>query len=82
MNSLYQQLGGQTGQQMNFKQMLNAVRSAQNPNAVMQMLVQQNPQMQQVMQVVQQNGGDPRAAFYNLARQKGVDPEQILSMLK
>ena len=46
------------------------------------MALMQGPQYQQAMNLIQQAGGDARAAFYNLARQKGVDPEQILSMLK
>lgn len=48
-----------------------------NPMALMQ-----GPQYQQAMQLIQQSGGDAKAAFYNLARQKGVDPDQLLSMLK
>lgn len=48
-----------------------------NPMALMQ-----GPQYQQAMNLIQQAGGDARAAFYNLARQKGVDPDQLLSMLK
>lgn len=79
MNSLYQQLNRPN---QSVKQMMDMVRSAKNPGAVMQMLVNNNPQMAQVMQVVQQNGGDPKTAFYNLAKQRGVDPEQILSMLR
>ena len=48
-----------------------------NPMALMQ-----GPQYQQAMQLIQQSGGDARAAFYDLARQKGIDPDQLLSMLR
>lgn len=41
-----------------------------------------NPNYQQAQQLIQQNGGDAKAAFYNLAQQMGVDPEQILSQLR
>lgn len=41
-----------------------------------------NPQMAEVIQLVQSMGGDPKAAFYKLAAQKGVDPNSILSMLR
>lgn len=57
-------------------------------NPILEMLNQrQNPQqnktpMQQAMEYVQQNGGDPRIAFYKLAKEKGIDPNYILSMLK
>ena len=68
-------------QQLNspaISQIQQAVQLAKgNPMALMQ-----GPQYQQAMNLIQQAGGDARAAFYSLARQKGVDPEQILSMLK
>ena len=57
------------------------VKAAQNPQAAIGQLTQSNPQMQQVMQYVHQNGGDARAAFYALAKQKGVDPNQIISQV-
>ena len=41
-----------------------------------------NPQMKQVMQYIQENGGDPKAAFYKMAKEKGIDPEQILRQLR
>ena len=46
-------------------------------NNVNQMIMN-NPQMKQVMDYVNANGGDPKAAFYKLAKEKGVDPEEIL----
>lgn len=64
------------------KQMMNMVRSAGNPQAMLQSMAQNNPQMKQVMDIVGQSGGDPKTAFYRMAEEKGVDPEQILSMLK
>lgn len=45
-------------------------------------MAETNPQMQQVMQIVRQNGGDAKAAFYNLARQRGVDPNVVLQQLQ
>ena len=64
------------------KQMMNMVQSAGNPQAMLQSMVQNNPQMKQVMEIVNQSGGDPKAAFYNMVEEKGVDPEQVLSMLR
>lgn len=82
MNSLYQQLSGQSSQMNSLKQMLNMVRTSRDPNMVMQQLINSSPQMRQVMDVVRQNGGDPKTAFYNVAKQRGVNPEDILNMLK
>jgi len=31
-----------------------------------------NPQMQQVLQYIQQQGGDPQVAFNNYVRQNGI----------
>lgn len=61
---------------------MNNVRFAQNPRLALQNLVQSNPQMQNVMNIINQNGGDPKTAFYNLARQKGIDPNEVLDLLK
>ena len=58
------------------------VKAAKNPQAMMQMMAQQNPKMQQVMNFVQQNGGDAKTAFYKLAEQQGVNPNDVLNMLK
>lgn len=64
------------------KQMMNMVRSAGNPQMMLQSMAQNNPQLKQVMDIIQQSGGDPKAAFYKMAQEKGIDPDQILSMLK
>ena len=61
------------------KQAMNMAQAAANPNAMVQRLLSQNPQVQQL---IQQAGGDPKKAFYTLAQQMGVDPEQILAQLK
>lgn len=64
------------------KQMMNMVRSAGNPQAMLQSIAQNNPQMKQVMDIVNQSGGDPKAAFYKMAEEKGINPDQVLSMLR
>ena len=61
------------------KQAMSMAQAAANPNAMVQRLLSQNPQVQQL---IQQAGGDPKKAFYTLAQQMGVDPEQILSQLR
>ena len=64
------------------KQMMNMVKSAGNPQAMLQSMAQSNPQMKQVLNFIGQSGGDPKTAFYKMAEEKGVDPEEILSMLR
>lgn len=75
-------LAGLAQQIQPIKNMMQAVRSAGNPQAMFNQMMQNNPQYKQAMQIIQQNGNDPKAAFYALAQQKGIDPEQVISMLK
>lgn len=39
-------------------------------------------QLQNVVNYIKQNGGDAKSAYYNMAAQKGVDPNSILKFLK
>ena len=39
---------------------------------------QNNPQMKQVFDYIQQNGGNAEQALYNIARQKGADPNDAI----
>lgn len=60
----------------------NQIRNSPNPNQAMQQLLNNNPQYQGIMEYISQNGGDAKSAFYNLAAQRGVDPNSILSQLR
>lgn len=64
------------------KQMMNLVKSARNPQMMLNQMMQSNPQMKQVMDIVKQNGGDAKKAFYQMAQQKGVNPDEVLNMLR
>ena len=64
------------------RQMMNAVRMAQNPQAALNQLIMNNPQMKQVMDIVQKHGGDPMKAFRAEAEARGMDPDEILNMLR
>lgn len=84
MNPILQALGNQQGNpQLNqIRQMMNTIKSARNPQAMMNQMIQSNPQMRNVMNFVNQNGGDAKKAFYALAQQRGINPDDILGMLK
>ena len=43
--------------------------------------INNNPQIKQVMDYIRQNGNDPKQAFYNLAKEKGVDPNEVLKQV-
>ena len=61
---------------------MGMVSSGGRQGKLAQFALQKHPAYQQVMQTVQEYGGDARAAFYAEAQKRGVDPEQILSMLR
>lgn len=63
------------------KNAMSAVRAAGNPQAMIQMMAQQNPQVQQAISYMNENGGG-QAAFFKLAKEKGVDPNEILNALR
>lgn len=56
------------------KNMMNMFRG--NPMA----LVQQNPQIAQIMQMCQ--GQNPQQLFYSLCSQRGINPNAILNELR
>lgn len=65
------------------KNAIGMIKAAKDPQAfVQQMMSQNNPGMQQAMQYVQEHGGDPKAAFEALSKEKGIDPEEIKKMLQ
>ena len=45
-------------------------------------IMQTNPALGQVMDIVKQYGGDANKAFYAVAEQNGINPQDILNMLK
>lgn len=64
------------------KQMMGMVGNSQNPSAMFSQMMMNNPQLKQVMDIVKENGGDPKTAFYSMADKMGVNPQDILDMLK
>lgn len=61
------------------KNMVNMIKGAGNPQAMISSMLQSNPQ---VTSVINQYGGDPKKAFYAMAEKQGVNPNDILNMLK
>lgn len=60
------------------KQLMQAVRVAQNPQAALAHAIQSNPQYAQLQTILQQYGNDPGKAFREMAQQHGYDPDEIL----
>ena len=61
---------------------MNLMRSGGNPQSLMMTMLQNSPAYGEIMSFLNKNNGDARTAFYDMAKQKGVDPNQILDMMK
>lgn len=58
------------------------MQSGGNVSGMVQSLIQNSPQGNTVLGALAAHNGDARAAFYDMAKQKGVDPNAIINMLK
>lgn len=64
------------------KQMMNTVQMAQNPQMALNQMITSNPQMKQVMDLINQNGGDIDKTVRTVAEKNGLKPEDIMELLK
>ena len=62
--------------------MMSAVKTAQNPQAMLNQMIMSNPKLKNVMDIVNQYGGDPNKALEEVAKQHGVTPQDIYDLLK
>lgn len=82
MPGILQQLAKSNPLLTQIKGMMNMLSGAQDPGAMIGKMLEGNPNMKQITDLINNAGGDPRKAFYQLAQQKGVDPQEILNMMK
>ena len=64
------------------QQVFGMMQSGRNPQQVMQMLIQQNPQIQQTLSTLKNmaNGRSPKEFFLQLAKQRGVNEQNLAQM--
>ena len=55
---------------------------SQNPQAMLNQMVMNNPKLKNVMDIVNQYGGDPNKALEETAKQYGITPNDIFDLLK
>ena len=79
---ILQQLNGGLRIPPQIRQMIGMLKSSGNPQAMLMQMMQNNPNVKQAMEIVQQYGGDAEKAFYALAEKKGINPQEILDLLK
>ena len=64
------------------KQLYGMVQASNNPSAMLNQLMQNNPQLKQAVDIINQFGGDPNNAIRTVAEQNGFKPEDIYDLLK
>ena len=82
MNGILQQLAMSSPAMGQIKNMIGMIKSAQNPQALINQMMMNNPNMKRVMQIVNQYGGDANRAFQEMAQQNGINPQEIMDMMK
>mgnify|MGYP007069837569 CR=1 FL=1 len=84
MNSLYQQLNqeGNLSSLNNIKNLMKTLQGASNPSQMIMNMASSNPQLKDVLTLVQNSNMSPKDLFYKLAKEKGVNPDDILSQLQ
>lgn len=55
--------------------------SLSNPQMAMNQMLMSNPRVQQALSFVKQAGNNPQKAFINLAKQKGINPQEFINEL-
>lgn len=68
----------------NFQQINNfmkLMKGGKDPSAIFSAAGMNNPEIQKVAEQLK-NGTDPKTLFYDLCKQKGINPDMILNQLK
>lgn len=63
------------------KNMMSMFRSAKNPMALFQQMAMRNPQLQPILNMYKQ-GMNPNQILDNICRQRGINPQELMNMLK
>ena len=83
MNSLFQQLSQQNSLSLlknnKIQTLINSFKTSTNPEQLVNNLLKNNPQLYSLLQNSKKS---PRQLFYEIAQQKGVNPQSILELLK
>lgn len=63
------------------RSMMDSIRNSGNPQAFIQNMAATNPAVQQAVNLINQNGGNPQTAALNYAKQNGIDINNLLQAL-
>lgn len=76
VNPILQAISGQNSN--NPLSILLSLKNSNDPQKILQSM----PQCRQTIDYINQNGGNPKTAFYNLASQRGINPNEILNKIR
>ena len=79
MNSLFQQLNPTRQLPTNVKNMIRQFKSMSNPQAMVQQMLQKNPQVNSILQA---SNGNYEKAFRDMARKMNVDADEFIRALQ
>ena len=82
MNPILNKIGIANQGIQRIRQAYQMAKVMSSPEEAIKQVAQENPQMLQVIEMVKNNGGDAKSLFYSLAEEKGVNPDDVLNMLK
>ena len=76
------QMPTQNPQMQQIKNLMHTVQMSANPQLALQQIINQNPNLKNVLNLANSNGVNLQQLFYTMAQQKGVDPQQVLRELQ
>ena len=79
MNSLFQQLNPTRQLPTNVRNMIRQFKSMSNPQAMVQQMLQKNPQVNSILQA---SNGNYEKAFRDMARKMNVDADEFIRALQ
>ena len=62
------------------KSIYQAAKNSRDPMQYFQMMARQNPRLQPILNMMNQ-GQNPQQVFFDLCKQRGINPEEFLKML-
>ena len=63
------------------KELMNTIKNSGNPQMMLQQMMMKNPNIKQVMDYINANGGNPKDAYYKMANDIGANPDDIINQL-
>ena len=79
---ILQQLGGRLTIPPQVRQLITTIKTAKNPQLLLNQLMQTNPMMQQVMGILNQYGGDANKALNDITNQCGITQQELSDLIK